>query len=134
MLKRRRTDERLLDNVLDDIYRNEDEFIVNDRRSSSSSHRIAPYKAAIIRVCQLQLKICSKMMELRSSSNSSNEEPSTLKRIARRSILRHSLRNRAGKISFLQNDDNVNDGSAFNIREVLPGELIDYLNDGVQEE
>ncbi|KHN85593.1 hypothetical protein Tcan_08143 [Toxocara canis] len=130
MLKRRRTDEQLFDNVLDDIYPDDEEFIANLRQSSR--HRIPPYRAAIIRVCQLQLKLCTKMMELRSASNSRQEEPSTLKRLARRSILRHSIRNRAGKISLLQNDGNGT--NKFDIREVLPGELIDYLKDGVREE
>ncbi|VDM24293.1 unnamed protein product [Toxocara canis] len=166
----------MFDNVLDDIYPDDEEFIANLRQSSR--HRIPPYRAAIIRVmlkmlrpdwedaiyelnlvsrgeveedtdckrnrdyfgeeedsgqvCQLQLKLCTKMMELRSASNSRQEEPSTLKRLARRSILRHSIRNRAGKISLLQNDGNGT--NKFDIREVLPGELIDYLKDGVREE
>lgn len=70
-------------------------------------------------------------MELRPTSNSM-EEPSTLKRLARRSILRHSIRNRAGKISLLQRDENST--VVFDIREVLPGELIDYLKDGAYED
>uniref|UniRef100_A0A915BXM6 Uncharacterized protein n=1 Tax=Parascaris univalens TaxID=6257 RepID=A0A915BXM6_PARUN len=129
MLKRRRTEEQLFDNVLEGIYPEQDGFLANERRSSL--HRIPAYRFAILRVFQLQLKLCTKIMELRPTSDSI-EEPSTLKRLARRSILRHSIRNRAGKISLLQ--PNENSTVVFDIREVLPGELIDYLKDGACED
>ncbi|VDN00726.1 unnamed protein product [Thelazia callipaeda] len=92
----RRNDERsLLGDVLNGIYPVSHDLISTDEQVVRSGDRIPTYRIAMLRVCQLQLKICSKLMEIAKPTSSDaviarTFKPSTLKRLAGRSILCHS--------------------------------------------
>lgn len=147
--RRRQDGEPLLSDVLNGIYRNDEDFITADEqaRRSNGNHRMPAYKSAILRVCQLQLKICSKLIELATPSSSSSPpaapttavsrcstiKPSTLKRLAGRSVLGHSGRCPNGLARILRPKAQFNDDDGLFYYQVLPNELIKFLQDGATD-
>lgn len=100
----------------------------------------------LFQVCQLQLKICSKLIELASPSRSTifgltTFKPSTLKRLAGRSILLHPCHSPCGLVGIFCRKpevngsigiaDNDNCGSCYH--QMLPNELIKFLQDGAMD-
>ncbi|VDN33468.1 unnamed protein product, partial [Gongylonema pulchrum] len=89
-------------------------------------------------VCQLQLKICSKLIELASPSPAQpspppavaapgRSRPSTLKRLAGRYILRHSVTGPNGLARIFRHEaqfSDEDDDSEAHYQQVLPDELI----------
>ncbi|OZC10180.1 hypothetical protein X798_02770, partial [Onchocerca flexuosa] len=127
--------------LLNGKYPNNENFIgTNEQMMKIAEVRRMPtYKSAILRVCQLQLKICSKLIEIASPScptllHLTTSKPSTLKRLAGRSILLHpcySSCNLAGICCLkteISGDIGDNNGSCYH--QVLPNELIRFLRNG----
>lgn len=89
-----------------------------------------------MQVCQLQLKICTKLIEFASPSSTHQQQhhvkPSSLKRLAGRSILSHSGSNAAG-IGFFGRQQGYLIDECHGIHQVLPCELIQYLRDGAND-
>lgn len=104
-------------------------------------------KEMLFQVCQLQLKICSKLIELATPSSSSSPpsapttavsrcstiKPSTLKRLAGRSVLGHSGRCPNGLARILRPKAQFNDDDGLFYYQVLPNELIKFLQDGATD-
>uniref|UniRef100_A0A1I8EQR4 Uncharacterized protein n=1 Tax=Wuchereria bancrofti TaxID=6293 RepID=A0A1I8EQR4_WUCBA len=126
------------------MYPNNENFAGTNKQVTkiAEDRRMPAYKAAMLGVCQLQLKICSKLIELASPScptlfSFTTFKPSTLKELARQSILLHPC----GLIGIFCRDsqingdisiaDNDNGGSGYH--QMLPNELIKFLQSGTAD-
>ncbi|VIO88819.1 Uncharacterized protein BM_BM9544 [Brugia malayi] len=130
--------------ALNGMYPNNENFTGTNKQVTkiAEDRRMPAYKAAMLGVCQLQLKICSKLIELASPScptlfSLTTFKPSTLKELAGQSILLHPCglvgifcRNSEinGDISIIDND---NDGLRY--RQMLPNELVKFLQNGAAD-
>uniref|UniRef100_A0A7E4VUE4 Transposase n=1 Tax=Panagrellus redivivus TaxID=6233 RepID=A0A7E4VUE4_PANRE len=81
-------------------------------RKSKSPPAYPVYKQALYRMCQLQLRICTKLMEMHRA-----KQPETLMQAARRTIL-DSRREEALEV-------------VQGLRGVLPGNLLAFLRVGI---
>uniref|UniRef100_A0A915Q3C8 Uncharacterized protein n=1 Tax=Setaria digitata TaxID=48799 RepID=A0A915Q3C8_9BILA len=129
------------------MYSKNENFIGTNKETTETgateNHRMLPYKAAILGVCQLQLKICSKLIELASPScptlfGLTTFKPSTLKRIAGRSILLHPCHSPCDFVGIFCHKSQTNgdididrsDNSGSCYHRLLPNELIKFLQNG----
>ncbi|KAL3989971.1 hypothetical protein ACH3XW_29785 [Acanthocheilonema viteae] len=132
--------------ALNDIYSNNENFIGTNKQTvkSSEDRRMIPaYRIAMLEVCQLQLKICSKLIELGAPScptlfSLATFKPSTLKRLAGQFILLHPCHSPCGLVGIFcrksEIDDDIgidnNDSKVSCYHQMLPNELIKFLQDG----
>ncbi|EFO18100.2 hypothetical protein LOAG_10398 [Loa loa] len=130
--------------ALNGVYPDGENFIGTNNQTTKTTEdrRMPAYRAAMLEVCQLQLKICSKLIELASPScptlfGLKTFKPSTLKRLAGRSILLHPYGligifcRKSGTDGDIGIADNDNGGSCYH--QMLPNELIKFLQNGAMD-
>uniref|UniRef100_A0A0R3RHM9 Uncharacterized protein n=1 Tax=Elaeophora elaphi TaxID=1147741 RepID=A0A0R3RHM9_9BILA len=146
----KRNDELSLSScALNGMCSNNENYTGTNKRTAKSAEdrRMMPaYKLAMLDMCQLQLKICSRLIEIAAPScptlfGLTASKPSTLKRLAGRSVLLHPYYSPCGLAGIFChkseiNDnigigDNDNNGSCYH--QMLPIELIKFLQDGAMD-
>ncbi|CAD5234341.1 unnamed protein product [Bursaphelenchus xylophilus] len=84
---------------------------------SSSPHEPLPsYRHTVLKVCELQLKLCKKLIQI---SSKSNAEPDALKEIAGVTIIRPMARNLSPQGASLAIEA---------LRKRLPEDLVNFLH------
>lgn len=88
-----------------------------DNEQIPNQHRLPAYRQAIFRICQLQLKICSKLLEM-APNKPLKRQPKSLKHFAGSTILR----------PFRFTDPLYRHAKIERLRGQLPNDLINFLH------
>jgi hypothetical protein len=89
----------------------------SDLDQNLNQHRLPAYRQAIFRICQLQLKICSKLLEI-APNKPLKRQPKSLKHLAGSTILR----------PFRFTDSNYRHSAIERLKGRLPSDLINFLH------